>query len=237
MNNKTGKYEERLRAETSKKSERKKGEERLCADKRADANNGESWVRLKMKKGTRTTNKGSRLTQGQKNNWFLRDGSPIASRINMREGVTVGIAQASSPDEREPRSKRSEKGTTSALGAETAGQAAAWLLQLRLASVIGSVCLGAVTSLLRPLECRVGSTANVIGWRDGRWPIQGGYVREGTEIGTDWWEERMGLEEEGGRCREKRDLEMKLEFGDGEMARWGERNGEMEKWRNEEMRR
>ncbi|KAL2373032.1 hypothetical protein RJ035_005404 [Blastomyces gilchristii] len=70
-----------------------------------------------------------------------------------------------------------------------------------------------------------------------RWPIQGGYVREGTEIGTDWWEERMGLEEEGGRCREKRDLEMKLEFGDGEMARWQDGEREMEKWRDEEMRR
>ncbi|OAX78636.1 hypothetical protein ACJ72_07055 [Emergomyces africanus] len=72
-------------------------------------------------------------------------------------------------------------------GEQVAGQqqAAASLLQLRVASVIGSVCLAAVTSLLCPLEYRVGSASSECGWLarrlDGR--SKGEKCREGTEIG------------------------------------------------------
>ncbi|OJD22440.1 hypothetical protein ACJ73_06214, partial [Blastomyces percursus] len=54
--------------------------------------------------------------------------------------------------------------------------------------------------------------------------------REGTEIGRIGGKRVWGGE--GGRCREKHDLKMKLELG---MAKW--RDGEIEKRGDEEMRR
>ncbi|QSS58475.1 hypothetical protein I7I51_07901 [Histoplasma capsulatum] len=64
---------------------------------------------------------------------------------------SAGVAQAWRRRARDELEKAGELYSDDWTGSteQTTGQAVAWLLQLRLASVIGSVCLGAVASLLR----------------------------------------------------------------------------------------
>ncbi|KKZ63674.1 hypothetical protein EMCG_01981 [[Emmonsia] crescens] len=86
--------------------------------------------------------------------------------------------------------------------------------ELRLASVIGSVFLGAVTSLLRTLECRVGSASSERGWLARRLEGRSKGVRRERVRKLDG-SMRRSDEVKG----EMDDLEMEMEM-EMEMERW-----------------
>lgn len=124
--------------------------------------------------------------------------------------VTAGVAQASRPDERAEIEKVGES-------RETDGRAGCcFAAQLRLASVIGSVFLGAVTSLLRTLEYRVGSASSECGWLARRLEGRSKGVRRERVRKLDG-SMRRSDEVRGETDDLKMEIEMEIEM---EMERW-----------------